>query len=137
MYQSSFKEGIDKKIHYDTVKEERHKAYKNAGYACMDFEKETGKRIAIIPYWKYKKENTVPDTVIRIFANDILFNKKNKQFYKVQSFKERDGLILWPVTETIKKEKKSANIKEFCLVRTRQDIKRLRDTYCNEHTTSD
>ena len=137
MYQSSFKEGIDKKIHYDTVKEERHKAYKNAGYACMDFEKETGKRIAIIPYWKYKKENTVPDTVIRIFANDILFNKKNKQFYKVQSFKERDGLILFPVTETIKKEKKSASIKDFCLVRTRQDIKRLRDTYCNEHTTSD
>ena len=134
---ASFKDKIDKKVeHKDLLKNTHYKAYRNGGYAYMNFEKSTGKRIAAVPYWKYKKDEPVSDTVIRVFANDTLFNKKDKQFYRVKSFKQ-DCLVIWPVTETIKKEKKPGNIKDYCVVRTRQDIKRLRDTYCNEHTTSD
>lgn len=134
---ASFKDKIDKKVeHKDLLKNTHYKAYRNGGYACMEFKKDTGERIGAVPYWKYKKNEPVSDTVIRVFANDTLFNKRDKQFYRVKSFKQ-DCLVIWPVTETIKKEKKPRNIKDYCVVRTRQDIKRLRDTYCNEHTTSD
>lgn len=122
-----FRDNLDISLEYkDKMGNCHKKAYQNAGFACMDFEKNTGKRKAAVAYWKYNK--TVPEGVIRVFANDILFNKKDKQFYIVKSFKQ-ECLVLWPVTETVAQEKKPGKIQDYCLVRTREDIKRLREEY--------
>ena len=54
------------------------KYYQNSGYACTDFDKNTGKRIEVIPYWKYLKikEIPIPDNVVRVFKNDIIYHEK-------------------------------------------------------------
>lgn len=129
-----FDENADKKI------EDRdgniYKAYQNYGYACMDFDAKTGKRIALIPLWKYEQNKQVLKGIIRVFIGDILFDRTDKQFYKVQKFSARKGLMLCLVTE--RPQKKDSNIisiqdiKNHILVTSREEIAKLK----NEHTAS-
>ncbi len=128
-----FNEEADKEIiTLDKSGQKHHKTYQNAGYACMDFDLKTGKRIALIPLWKYNKKQPVPQDIVRIFIGDMLFDKKNKQFYKVQQFSARDGLGLVLTTETNKKLSYTSNLKNYILVKNRQDIARLKN---NEYST--
>lgn len=126
-----FDENADKKI--KGKKGSAYKAYQNGGYACMDFDVKTGKRVALIPLWKYEQNKQIPEGIIRVFIGDILFNKTTQQFYKVQKFSAEAGLQALPVTEVKGKFKSvSALQNEYVLVPKRQDIAKLK----NEHTTS-
>ena len=127
----AFDENADKKIKDKYGKE--YKAYQNGGYACMDFDAKTGKRVALIPLWKYEQNKQVPEGVMRVFIGDTLFNKTTQQFYKVQKFSAEAGLQALPVTEVGGKFKSvSALQNEYILVHKREDIAKLK----NEHTTS-
>lgn len=129
-----FDENADKKI--KDKDGNVYKAYQSYGYACMDFETKTGKRVALIPLWKYEQNKQIPEGITRVFTGDMLFDKKNKQFYKVQKFSARKGVMLCPVTE--RPQKKDINIismkdiKNHIIVTSREDIAKLK----NEHTTS-
>lgn len=111
---------------------EHKKYYQNSGYACMDFDAKTGKRLAIIPVWKYKQENkSAPENIIRIFSGDTLYCESDKTFYIVKSFIERDGLKLSLTTETLdnkitKAKGKTASLKGFTLLKTRGDLAKIK-----------
>lgn len=126
-----FDENADKKIKGKNGT--AYKAYQNGGYACMDFDAKTGKRVALIPLWKYEQNKQILEGITRVFIGDILFNKTTQQFYKVQKFSAEAGLQALPVTEVKGKFKSvSALQNEYVLVPKRQDIAKLK----NEHTTS-
>jgi|GEM_PF-2223164 len=126
----AFDKNADKKIKDKYGKE--YKAYQNGGYACMDFDAKTGKRIALIPLWKYEQNKQIPEGVTRIFIGDMLFDKAEKQFYKVQKFAALFGIGICEVTETQGKVAYVSNLKEHILVSKREDIAKLK----NEHTAS-
>lgn len=109
------------------------KAYQNGGYACMDFDQKTGKKIDLIPLWQYPAKKQVPPGVIRVFIGDMLFDKGNKQYYLVKQFNARQGLGLIGDTEVNGALSFTSNIKNYSVVSSRQDIAKLKN---NEHTTS-
>lgn len=122
-----FDPNADKKIAvWDKNGKEHRKAYQNYGYACMDFDAKTGKRVALIPLWKYQQHKQITEGVVRVFAGDILFDKTNKQFYKVQKFSAQLGLILRPTTEMQENDKATSNLKNYIVVSSRQDIAKLK-----------
>ena len=130
-----FDENADKEISSkDKIGTQHKKAYQNGGYACMDFDAKTGKRLALVPLWKYGKQKQVPPNVVRVFIGDILFNKGVKQYFLVKQFSARDGLGLLLTTEVNGARLFTSNLKNYSVVSTRQDIAKLKD---NEHTTSD
>ena len=127
-----FDPDIDKAITNSINGKPRNKYYQNAGYACMIFDAKTGKKIDIVPIWKYDDSLSKQDGRICVFANDILFDKKDKQFYKVRSFISRDGLVLNLVSETNGKNIIKANIKDFILVESRADLAKIKKEYLKE-----
>ena len=130
-----FDENADKEISStDKVGVQHKKAYQNGGYACMDFDEKTGKRLALIPLWQYPSKKQVPSGVVRVFIGDMLFDKEQKQFYTIKQFSAQAGLVLQLNTEVQKFEVRTSNLKNYSVVSTRQDIAKLKD---NEHTTSD
>ena len=127
-----FDPNIDMAITTDINGKPRNKYYQNAGYACMIFDKKTGKRTDIIPMWKYNDSLLKQEGKICVFANDVLFNKNNKQFYKVKSFLERDGLILNLVSESEGKGITRGSIEDFILVKSRADLAKIKKEYLKE-----
>ncbi|HAM42293.1 MAG TPA: hypothetical protein DCP52_00395, partial [Elusimicrobia bacterium] len=66
-----FDENADKEIFStDKVGTQHKKAYQNGGYACMDFDAKTGKKLALIPLWQYQSKKQVPPGVVRVFIGD-------------------------------------------------------------------
>lgn len=124
-----FDENADKKIRDKNGRV--YKSYQNGGYACIDFDAQTGKRKNLIPLWKYAQNKIVPESVIRVFIGDILFDKQNKQFYKVQKFSARAGIYLRPVTETQENnlQTSTSSIKEYIVVSNRSDIAKIKKEY--------
>ncbi len=125
-----FDENADKKIRNKDGKE--YKAYQNYGYACMDFDAKTGKRVALIPLWKYEQNKQIPEGITRVFIGDILFDKTTQQFYKVHKFAALFGMGVRNVTEINGNVSYISNIKKIRVVSKREDIAKLK----NEHTTS-
>ena len=129
-----FKEEIDKKIEIknNNNPDKPHvKFYQNAGYACCDFDKKTGARIDLIPQHVYEKikNQPVPDNIIRIFPNDIVYNKKTKLFYVVKSYHNEKGLRAREVTNAVLGDstlKSFSNFKQLILIKTRQDIAKIK-----------
>lgn len=122
-----FDSNADKKVvTHDKSGREYHKGYQNYGYACMDFDATTGKRISLIPLWKYQQNKQIPAGVIRVFAGDVLFDKANKQFYKVQKFNACHGIYLRPTTEVQPLDIATSNLKNYRVVSSRQDIAKLK-----------
>ena len=127
-----FDPNADKKI---AVKDRggkcHHKAYQNGGYACMDFDAKTGKRVNLIPLWKYPQNAEIPEGITRVFIGDILCDMEDKQFYKVQKLSAASGLVCVLTTEAPKKDYKEkfkniATLKKYKVVSTRQDIAKLK-----------
>lgn len=102
------------------------KAYQNYGYACMDFDAKTGKRVALIPIWKYASCKTVPEGVIRVFIGDTLFDTVTKQFYRIKQFNSEKGVGLLDTTEINGKIIFKTNINNYKVVSSRQDISKLK-----------
>ena len=129
-----FDPDIDKAIITPTLENKpRHKYYQNAGYACMTFDEKTGKRTDIVPMWKYNDSLSKQANTICVFAKDILFNKNDKQFYKVKNFIKRDGLVLVKVSEGEKGETKTtSSIKDFIVIRSRADLAKVKEEYCKK-----
>ena len=127
--------GIFKKIKDKNGRE--YKAYENAqgGYACMDFDAKTGVRLeyGLVPKWKYVQNKYLAQDVIRIFKKDILFNKKTREFWKVQQLKAEGVKLILP-TEVNGNLKTMTNIKDYIVVRDRADIAKIKKEY--EHPTS-
>lgn len=131
----AFDENADKEIcSKDKVGVEHKKAYQNGGYACMDFDAKTGKKLALIPLWQYQRKKQVPPGVVRVFIGDMLFDKEQKQFYTIKQFSAQAGLVLQLNTEVQKCEVRTSNLKNYSVVSSRQDIPKFK---ANEHTTSD
>lgn len=123
----SFNVNADKKVtSVDKSGRVHQKGYQNYGYACMDFDAKTGKRLDLIPLWKYPGQKQIPPGAVRAFAGDILFDKTGKQFYKVQKFSARDGLVLRPTTEVLACDTFVSNLKNYIVVSSRQDIAKLK-----------
>lgn len=130
-----FDENADKEIFsVDKVGTRHKKAYQNGGYACMDFDEKTGKKVALIPLWQYQSKKQVPPGVVRVFIGDMLFDTEQKQFYTIKQFSAQAGLVLQLNTEVQKFEVRTSNLANYSVVSTRQDIAKLK---ANEHTTSD
>lgn len=122
-----FNPNADKKITtVDKAGRTHQKGYQNYGYACMDFDAKTGKRVDLIPLWKYQQKKEIPAGVVRVFAGDILFDKTGKQFYKVQKFSAHAGLVLRPTTEVQPNDSFTSNLKNYVVVSSRQDIAKLK-----------
>ena len=121
-----FDSNADKKI---KNKEDKttYKAYQNYGYACMDFDAKTGKRLELIPLWQYQQKKDIPEGVVRIFAGDLLMNKDTKEFYKVQKFSAQLGLVMRVTTEIQPNDVCVGNLKNYILVTTREDISKLKN----------
>lgn len=117
----------DKDIEFDAVNGGK-KYYQNSGYACSDFDKTTGKRIDLIPLWKYLriKNDPVPENVERIFINDIVYDKDLKKFFVVKQFSGRDGLKLKEITEINGDLRSVGSIKDFSVIRNRSDIAKVK-----------
>lgn len=130
-----FDENADKEISSpDKVGTPHKKAYQNGGYACMDFDAKTGKKLALIPLWQYQSKKQVPPGVVRVFIGDMLFDKENKKFYKIKQFNAGKGVGFLEASEAKGDLAFTSNLKNYSVVSTRQDIATLKD---NEHTTSD
>ena len=122
-----FDPNADKKITTaDQGGKTHQKAYQNYGYACMDFDAKTGKRVALIPIWKYGSCKTVPEGVTRVFIGDMLFDTVTKQFYRIKQFNAQAGLVLRLTTEVNEADTRTANIKNYKVVSSRQDISKLK-----------
>ncbi|MCL2484612.1 MAG: type II CRISPR RNA-guided endonuclease Cas9 [Endomicrobia bacterium] len=133
IYQESYyKEERDKKITLVNKKGQKigNKYYMNDGFACMDFDAENRKRINIIPIATYYRDyfnKPIPNNIIRIFIGDILFDKKNNNFYKVQSFKFRDGLHCILHSEVNDDGRDVNSLKDMLLIKTRSDIAKIKN----------
>jgi hypothetical protein len=129
IYQESYyKADRDKQIAIFNKNKEKigDKYYMNDGFACIDFDAETKKRIDIIPYHKYYANKSIPNNIIRVFAGDTLFDKKSKNFYKVQSFKFRDGLHCVLHSEVNDNGRNINSLKDMQLIKTRADIAKIK-----------
>ncbi len=92
----------------------------------MEFDKQTGKYIQLIPIWQFQSVS-LKNEVIRLFKQDILFNQRNKLFYKVQMFKSSGRLFLRPVTEVHnKRDISTGTLENYILVSSREDVAKLR-----------
>lgn len=130
-----FDENADKEIFStDKVGVQHKKAYQNGGYACMDFDEKTGKRLALIPLWQYPSKKQVPSGVVRVFIGDMLFDRENKKIYKIKQLSAGKGVGFLEASEVKGDLAFTSNLKDYSVVSTRQDIAKLKD---NEHTTSD
>lgn len=130
-----FDENADKEIFsVDKVGTRHKKAYQNGGYACMDFDEKTGKKVALIPLWQYQSKKQVPPGVVRVFIGDMLFDNENKKFYRIKQFNAGKGLGMMEASEALGALAFTSNITNYSVVSTRQDIAKLK---ANEHTTSD
>ena len=130
-----FDENADKEIFsIDKVGTQHKKAYQNGGYACMDFDEKTGKKVALIPLWQYQSKKQVPPGVVRVFIGDMLFDNENKKFYRIKQFNAGKGLGMMEASEALGALAFTSNITNYSVVSTRQDIAKLK---ANEHTTSD
>lgn len=130
-----FDENADKEIFsIDKVGIQHKKAYQNGGYACMDFDEKTGKKVALIPLWQYQSKKQVPPGVVRVFIGDMLFDNENKKFYRIKQFNAGKGLGMMEASEALGALAFTSNITNYSVVSTRQDIAKLK---ANEHTTSD
>lgn len=130
-----FDENADKEIFsIDKVGTQHKKAYQNGGYACMDFDEKTGKKVALIPLWQYQSKKQVPPGVVRVFIGDMLFDNENKKFYRIKQFNAGKGLGMMEASEVLGALAFTSNITNYSVVSTRQDIAKLK---ANEHTTSD
>jgi len=122
-YLIKYNEATDKQV--DNIK-----YYQNAGYACMDFDKNTGRFIKAIPVWKYSTEKETPSDIVRIFANDIFFDRQTRQFFKVKKFaaamKYLVGIL---TTEANGKEKFFGDSNDILLCKTRQNITKIKEEY--------
>lgn len=117
-----YKENIDVGVKNNNNKV--YKVYKSGGYACMDFDKKSGRNIELITMQKYLleyKNQEVPENIIRVFANDTVYDKKTKEFYIVKSFRERDGIEYVSNNPKIKCSTPK-DFKNKILVKTRKDI---------------
>lgn len=122
-----FNPNADKKITIqDKNGKEYRKGYQNYGYACMDFDAKTGKRVALIPLWQYQQKKQIPEGVVRVFAGDVLMEKTTKQFYKVQKFNARQGIYLRNTTEVQENDISTSNLKNYSVVSARQDIAKVK-----------
>lgn len=100
------------------------------GYACMDFDKESGVLICGVPLWKYDVNEPVKDNIVRFFINDMVFDKETKSFYVVNNFQVVKGWMgIVPASEAVKKAKSVRNIKNIILCKTRQDIAKIKKEY--------
>ena len=130
-----FDENADKEISSkDKIGIQHKKAYQNGGYACMDFDEKTGKRLALIPLWQYPSKKQVPPGVVRVFIGDMLFDRENKKIYKIKQLSAGKGVGFLEASEAKGALAFTSNLKNYSVVSTRQDIAKLKD---NEHTTSD
>jgi hypothetical protein len=130
----TYDETIDKKIEIankNNPDKPHVKFYQNAGYACCDFDKKTGARIGLIPQHVYEKikKQPVPENIIRIFINDIVYDKKTKLFYVVKQFNIQNALKVREITNAVLGDatlKTFSNFKQLILVKTRQDIAKIK-----------
>ncbi len=118
------------------------KAYDNEGYACVEFYpnakkgEASKKTISVFEYQQklkqYQKTNpkakNLPleeENIIRVFENETIYHKKEKQFYFVGSFHGEQGLQCYVTTEvkSLNKLKTCGNIKDLQIIRTRQQVK--------------
>ncbi len=117
-------------------------AYNNNGFACYEFYPNSKKdevSIKAIPVWlyqqklvayqkQYPKAKRLPlqeNNIVRVFENETLFLKKEKQFYFVGQFMARDGLKLYPTTEikTLTTEIKTIkSYNNFTILRSREQL---------------
>lgn len=125
-----FSDGKDVKvIHQDSGGVKHKKFYQNAGFACADFDIKTGKLVNTIPIWQYSKNKQMPRGIVRIFIDDILFNKKDKKFYVVKQFNAISGIKFLSTTEHQGNLKSKNDISNFILVKNRQDITKIKKEY--------
>ena len=110
-----------------------YKYYMNnpqGGYACMDFDKDSGNLIGGIPLWRYDSKEPVKDNIVRFFIDDTVFDKETKSFYVVSNFQVVKGWMgITPTSEAVKKAKSVRNIKNIILCKTRQDIAKIKKEY--------
>jgi hypothetical protein len=119
-----YNEDVDKCVN-------RVKYYQNAGYACMDFNSETGQFRRAVPIWIYANgEDEKDNDDVRFFIKDLLFDKKSKEFYKVKQLKSSNkSLICTLSSESNGKEKSFRNIKDLILIKNRQHIAEIKNKY--------
>lgn len=123
----TYKDGVD--VEVKNQKNKIYKVYRNGGYACMDFNKNTFQKTELVPLHKYLKEykdKSIPKNIIRVFANDIVYDKKEKMFYKVKSFHNEQGLICNKLNSTLKDAKGFPNIKNIILIKDRNIIRQIK-----------
>ncbi len=100
------------------------------GYACMDFDKNSGKLIGGVPLWKYDSNDPVKDNTVRFFIDDMVFDKETKSFCIVSNFQVVNGWMgIVPASEAVKKAKSVRNIKNILLCKSRQDIAKIKKEY--------
>ncbi|MGN0023467.1 MAG: type II CRISPR RNA-guided endonuclease Cas9 [Elusimicrobiaceae bacterium] len=100
------------------------------GYACMDFDKDSGKLVGGIPLWKYNSKEPVKENVVRFFIDDMVFDRETKSFYVVSNFQVVNGWMgIVPASEAVKKAKSVRNIKNIILCKSRQDIAKIKKEY--------
>lgn len=122
-----YKENVD--IGVKNQKNKIYKVYKGGGYACMDFDETTKIKKELVPMYKYLKEyknKPIPKNIVRIFANDIIYDKKTKEFYRAKSFHNKKGLVCNKLNTTIESEKNFSNIKNIILIKDRNTIKQIK-----------
>ncbi len=106
-----------------------YKVYRSGGYACMDFDETTKMKRELVPMHKYLKEyknKPIPKNTIRIFANDIVYDKKTKEFYKVKSYHNENGLVCCQINNTITDNKTFKDIKNIVLIKDRNVLKQIK-----------
>jgi CRISPR-associated endonuclease Csn1 len=113
------------------------KVYQNYGYACMDFDKQTGELLQSIPLWKYQNNNhNLTKNIVRLFIDDIVYDKDTKEFYKVKKFNSTQGrLICTLASESNGNEKGFSNTKNIILIKDRQDLAKIKKDLKNESET--
>ena len=123
----TYKENVD--VGVKNKKNKIYKVYRGGGYACMDFDETTKLKKELVPMYKYLKEyknKPIPKNTVRIFANDIVYDKKTKVFYRVKSYHNERGLICNKLNSTLKDAKEFTNIKDIILIKYRNIIKQIK-----------
>lgn len=123
----TYKEMVD--VGVKNQKNKLYKVYRGGGYACMDFDEKTKLKKELVPMHKYLKEyknKFIPQGIVRIFANDIIYDKKTKEFYKVKSYHNEQGLICNKLNTTLNDMKTFKDIKDIVLINDRNIIKQIK-----------
>ncbi|QDF28547.1 type II CRISPR RNA-guided endonuclease Cas9 [Halarcobacter anaerophilus] len=112
----------------------------NSGYSCINIDKNTF-NYELIPNHKFLK---VKDkNIVQLFANDIIFDKESKQFYKIVSFAQKEIIKAKNITESdnfdslLKQDKGgrsykffgSTSLKNIVLVNSQPDIETIKEKY--------